>query len=343
MDPHDAIADRLGAWALDGVDERGEAAAVEEHLRTCAACASEARRLRAAAGWLGVQDVIPAPAGLREKVLAEATRRRPPTLLRTLTQAYAAQVELLDEVLGTVAPDAWQYPDPRHGDVRGLLAHLAGNDAMLAADLGGKVVTPADGDVRMVWRLQAELLLSRLATVEAAPSGAAADPATEPGAAPVPAGVRTLDRPVRLAARRGTPVRPLRDALVQRAFETWTHRDDLAAVVGRPQEAPLPAEVRRIVDLSVRVLPGALRTAGLVRPEGGVRLVLEGPGEGEWFVPLGHPGPVSRVDATVRADAVAYTRLVAGRRAVASLGAAVTGSTPVAAQFLEVASTLGCD
>ena len=133
------------------------------------------------------------------------------------------------------------------------------------------------------------------------------------------------------------------DALVQRAFETWTHRDDLAAVVGRDQPAPPPGDVRRIVDLSVRVLPDALRTAGLVRPGGGVRLVLGGSGAGEWLVPLGHPVPVARVEATVRADAVGYTRLVAGRRSVASLGADVTGAADVARSFLEVAATLGCD
>jgi len=323
MDPHEGIAEHLGAWALEGVDG-DEAAAVEAHLRTCATCADEARRLREAAGWLGVERVRPAPAELRERVLAEALRRRPPALLRTLAQAYAAQVELLDEVLASVAPDGWRHPDPRHGDVRGLLAHLAGNDAMLATDLGGQVVSPSEDDVRETWRGQAELLLDRLTVVGAEPVGA-------------------LDQPVRLAARRGTPVRPLRDALVQRAFETWTHRDDLAAVVGRAQAAPPPAEVRRIVDLSVRVLPDALRTAGLVRPGGGVRLVLEGPGEGEWVVPLGHPEPVARVEATVRADAVGYTRLVAGRRAVATLGAEVSGSAAVAGPFLEVASTLGCD
>jgi uncharacterized protein (TIGR03083 family) len=323
MDAHEGIAEQLGAWALDGLDD-DEAAAVDAHLRTCAGCADEAHRLRDAAGWLGVEHVRPAPPGLRERVLAEAFRRRPPTLLRTLAQAYQAQVELLDEVLGSVGSDAWRHPDPRHGDVRGLLAHLAGNDAMLAADLGGRVVPPSQDDVRATWRGQAELLLDRLTVVGAEP-------------------VAALDQPVRLAARRGTPVRPLRDALVQRAFETWTHRDDVAAVVGLAQAAPPPAEVRRIVDLSVRVLPDALRTAGLVRPGGGVRLVLEGSGEGEWVVPLGHPGPVARIEATVRADAVGYTRLVAGRRSVASLGAEVAGSAAVAGPFLEVASTLGCD
>jgi uncharacterized protein (TIGR03083 family) len=194
---------------------------------------------------------------------------------------------------------------------------------MLAADLGGQVVAPSPADdVRSTWRGQAGLLLDQLAVVGDEP-------------------VAALDQPVRLAARRGEPVRPLRDALVQRAFETWTHRDDLAAVVGRAQPAPPPADVRRIVDLSVRVLPDALRTAGLVRPGGGVRLVLDGPGEGEWVVPLGHPGPVARVEATVRADAVGYTRLVAGRRSLAALGADVSGA--VAGPFLEVASTLGCD
>jgi hypothetical protein len=74
-----------------------------------------------------------------------------------------------------------------------------------------------------------------------------------------------------------------------------------------------------------------------------VELVLDGPGAGEWVVPLGHAGTVAQVEATVRGDAVAFTRLVAGRRPVPSFDAAVSGSAGVAARFLDVAATLGCD
>ena len=352
MNPHDATVELLGAWALDAVED-DEATAVEEHLRTCAACAAEARSLREAAGWLGVRDVRPPPATLRDTVLAEAMRRRPPDLMRTLTQAYAAQVELLDETLGAVRADDWAHPDDRHGDVRGLVAHLAANDAMLASDLGGEVLPPRGSDVRAAWRRQAAALLDRLAEVaelaemaEMAEMADVADVAdvAEVGAEPDAAtGSAALDVPVRLAARERPPVRPLRDALVQRAFETWTHRADLDAVVGGTAVTPPPAEIRRIVCLAVRVLPGALRETGLVRPGAGVRLLLDGPGEGEWVVPLGHAAAVSHVEATVRGDAVGFTRLVAGRRSVASFDPAVTGEAGVVGPFLEVAATLGCD
>jgi hypothetical protein len=327
MGAHDRTAELLGAWALDGV-ESGEAAAIEEHLRECDACAAEAHRLRGAAGWLGAGDVRPAPPGLRDAVLGAAMRRRPPTLLRTLTRAYAAQVELLDEALGAVGADAWHLPDGRHGDVRGMVTHLTANDAMLTADLGGEVLSLPVGDVRAAWRRQADVLLARLTGLAAAPGGAAAG---------------DLDRPVRLAARARPPLRPLRDALVQRAFETWTHREDLGRQVGGDVVVPPPAETRRIVGLAVAVLPDALRAAGLVRPGAGVQLVLRGPAEGEWVVPLGHTDPVSQVEVTVRGDAVAFTRLVAGRHPVPAFDADVTGPAAVARAFLDVAATLGCD
>lgn len=253
-------------------------------------------------------------------MLEEAKRRRPPTLLRTLAQAYAAQVEQLDDMLASIEPHDWRHPDPRHGDVQGMLGHLADNDGRLTADIGGSLV-PSGLDVRTAWHRQSQLLLGRLAA----------------------SGSLTLDRPVRLAARGESPIRPLREALIQRTFETWTHREDLASVVGRSHAPPPPDQIRRIVDLSVQVLPSALKAAGLVRRGDGVRLVLEGPGEGEWIVPLGHPEPVARIEATIRAEAVQYARLVAGRQDVRSLNPIITGASGIARPLLMIASTLGCD
>lgn len=317
MDVHDEVLDLIGAWALDACDP-DEAAAVDAHLSACASCAAEARRLRSAASWLAADRVIPAPPALRHRVLATAGAARPPALMRTLVGAYAGQAAQLDRLLGAVRPDDWARPDPRHETVGGVVAHLAGNDAMLAADLGLTVVPVPRGpaaEVHAAWREQSRVLVDGLA-------------ARDDG----------LDQPVRLAHTGPPPVRPLRDALVQRAFETWTHLDDIGAAVGRGTTTPPPEQVRRIVDLAAELLPGAITGADPGAEVGTVRLVLDGAGGGEWTLPCG-PGS----ETTIYADAVEFTRLVANRRGADTLAHATTGSPAVSTRVLHVAATLGCD
>ncbi|MGN9906980.1 zf-HC2 domain-containing protein [Phytohabitans sp. LJ34] len=313
MDVHDEVLDLIGAWALDACDP-DEAAGVDAHLSGCATCAAEARRLRAAAGWLAADRVMPAPPALRHRVLATAQAARPAALMRTLVGAYAGQADLLDRLLGAVRADDWARPDPRHETVGGVVAHLAGNDAMLAADLGLAVVPLPDGpaeEVHAAWREQSRVIVEGLARRDDG-----------------------LEQRVRLAHTGPPPLRPLREALVQRAFETWTHLDDIGAVVGRGTTTPPPEQVRRIVDLAAALLPGALSGAEV----GTVRLVLEGTGGGEWTLPCG-PGD----DTTIYADAVEFTRLVANRRGAHSLTHSATGSPAVSTRVLHVAATLGCD
>jgi uncharacterized protein (TIGR03083 family) len=322
MDTHAEVRDLIGAWALAACDA-DEAAAVAAHLDECTACAAEGRRLRSAVDWLGADRA--APPALRGTVLSAARARRTPSVPRTLAGAYARQVAVLDDLLDGISPGDWLRPHHKHGTVGGVVAHLAGNDAMLGADLGLPVVplpsTPDGARLRAAWREQARLLVDGLAAC----------------AAP-------LDLPVRLASSGPPPRGPLRDALVQRAFETWTHHDDIAAAVGREPATPGPEQVRRIVDLAVRLLPGALAARGRSRPDRCARLALAGPAGGEWTVPLGGAGPVeAEPDVTIFADAVEFTRLVANRRTPQSLRHRVTGDEALAAAVLPIAATLGCD
>ncbi len=317
MDVHAETADLLGAWALDSC-EPDEATRIEEHLRDCPDCAAQARRLSSAASWLGLEHISrPAP-GLRESVLAAARARRPPTVLRMLIAAYADQVAVLDEVLRATAPADWVLADSRHATLAGLIAHLAGNDRMLATDLGLPAIpVVATGPAtRVAWREQSDLLTRGL----------------ERGA--------DLDRQVRLAGA-GEPRGPLRDALVQRAFETWTHLEDASSALGRPGVAPPDDQVRRIVDLAARLLPQALAARGVSRPGYAVRLVLDGPGGGEWRFPLDRSAPTRQL--TIRASALEFARLVANRRTPEAVIHHVEGDRDLAIQVLAVAATLGCD
>ncbi|WP_345074473.1 zf-HC2 domain-containing protein [Phytohabitans flavus] len=314
---HDEVLDLIGAWALDACDP-DEAARVDAHLRGCATCAAEARRLRSAASWLAADRMVPAPPALRHRVLAGAHAARPAALMRTLLGAYAGQAALLDRLLGAVRADDWTRPDPRHETLGGVVAHLAGNDAMLAADLGLSVVplpSGAPAEVHAAWREQSRVIVDGLAGHQGG-----------------------LDQRVRLAHTGPPPLRPLRDALVQRAFETWTHLDDIGSAVGRGTTTPPPEQVRRIVDLAAALLPGAVRGSDSGDEVGTVRLVLEGAGGGEWTLPCGRGD-----DTTIYADAVEFTRLVANRRGADSLSHTTAGSPAVSTRVLHVAATLGCD
>jgi hypothetical protein len=317
MNVHAEAIEPLAAYVLDACDH-DEAEAVEAHLRECAECAAEASRLRAAAAWIGVDRAVPPPPDLRHAVLARAREARPPSPFRTLIEAYASQVARLDRVLAGLDQADWRRADPRHGDLAGVVAHLAGNDATLAGDLGLPVIPLPERTgpaVHRAWRAQADQVLGLGDGVD-------------------------LDRPVRLTSKGGSRPGVLRDALVQRSFETWTHVDDVSAAVGRSQPSPPPEQVRRIVGLAVGLLPEALRHHGISRP-GAARLVLAGPGGGEWTFPLGdEPG---QVVLTIDADAVEFARLVANRRSADTLRHSVTGDGALATRLLGIAATLGCD
>jgi uncharacterized protein (TIGR03083 family) len=327
--PHGDVLDLLGAWAVGACDD-DEIARIDRHLRECERCGAQAARLTAAASWLGADQLRPPPESLRARVLAQARERRAPAPLRTLTEAYAGQIALLDQALDSLGPEDWQRQEPRHRDVAGLLAHLTANDALLATDLDLPVIAipgHAGPGARTAWRRQAQILTNGLRTG--------------------PAAATTLDRRVRLTTKRAPRPGRLRDALVQRAFETWTHLDDLGAVFGRVPSVPPPEQVRRILDLAMRLLPAALREHGLSRPGRAGRIVLSGAGGGEWTVPLGSTADAGiaggAADVTIEADAVEFARLVANRRSPGTLRHTVRGDDALAPVILHVASQLGCD
>jgi uncharacterized protein (TIGR03083 family) len=226
-------------------------------------------------------------------------------------------------------------------DVQGLVGHLtgveedvhrclAGDPAVAAADHIASTQAAAlrqagrsPAQTRAEWRAAADETL-RLAGASGTPGA--------PGALDAMAGLHGMELPVSAL-------------LVVRAFELWTHENDIRAVAGLAPSVPDPATLRLMTTLVAGLLPRGAELAGVREPVD-VRLVLTGPGGGTWDVPVGvrpgetegGPGRVSIV-----ADAVAFCRLAGGRLAPADLGAHVTGDAGSAARILAAAAALALD
>jgi uncharacterized protein (TIGR03083 family) len=342
-DGHAAVGELLGAWAVDACSAE-ESAAVEDHLASCPACAAEAESLGRTLAGLATTVAVPPPARLRGAVLAAAVARRPAAGDEAST-GYAAWVERFGTLLESLTPAQWHERVVYDWTVQDLVAHLIATDELLVAQLGSTddatLEDPAELDgglparrtattigehrgrppwrTRAAWRAQADLLLAEVG---------------EPGA---------LDRQVLLADPR-LPRQPLRTALVQRLFETWIHTDDIGRVLGGPPAVPDERHVALIVALGVHLLPAALRLAGADRPPRSARLVLAGPGGGDWIIsPAVQDASARPPDATVTMDAVEFCYLLGNRRDPGAVPHRVEGDPAVATNLLRAATMLGCD
>lgn len=116
---------------------------------------------------------------------------------------------------------------------------------------------------------------------------------------------------------------PASALLVDRAFETWIHADDIRRAVGLPGVDPSGPHLRVLCDLAVQVLPMGLVRTG--RPHDAlVTLELTGPGGGAWTMPLGAGAASGRV-LRITAPARELCLLMADRLEPAELDWSVEG------------------
>ncbi len=337
---HPVLKSLLGAWALAACSAE-ETAAVEEHLGDCGACADEARRLREAVGLLQRPESLDLDPCLRTRVLEGCLDRRPPHIpVPAWAASYDAETARLDALLQDFGDAEWHAPvrlrwyrgegsQSRRTTVAGVIAHLVAVDGLVAVALGlddplgtddpDKRDTRTPGErteaywdaarfprtrsVRGPWREQTHALVR---TVSFTGGG--------PGTLPVSYGPFDL---------------PLRDAMLDRAFECWVHAEDIADAVDYPYAPPAPRHLHAMIDLAARLLPQALaarRRAGLGAPAGrrlvaagapgrSLRLEIEGEGGGQWLIPLDSPaavGSAAHEVAHVALDDVEFCRLAAG-------------------------------
>ncbi|MVO86105.1 MDMPI N domain containing protein [Streptomyces sp. p1417] len=372
---HHVLKSLLGAWALSACSAP-EATAVEEHLGTCGPCAEEALRLRDAVGLLHPEESLDLDPGLRTRVLESCLGRRPPRIpLPEWAAPYDAETARLDALLRDIGDAEWHapvrlrwfeddVPVNRKTTVAGVIAHLLAVDGLVGAALGltdplgvdappvpdptrrtetfwGASRFPPTRAVREPWRDQTHELIR---TVSFAGGGS--------GRLGVEYGV---------AGARGaegcrTFTVPLRDSMVERAFECWIHAEDIAEAVDYPYEPPSPRHLHHMIDLAARMLPVTLaerRRAGRAAPSRelvaagapgrSLRLEVEGVGGGEWFIPLDSPGASGSAEcevAHIALDGVEFCRLAAGHVAPEEAAAGQMGDREAIRDVLFAAASL---
>jgi uncharacterized protein (TIGR03083 family) len=279
------------------------------------------------------------PAGLRDRVLAaslgaRAAGRPVPDLAPiTPVEAYSRAADAFYGLLCALAEEAWRRPVLRDLDVQGLVGHLAGVEHDVQRSMAGDpevadanhiTSTQAAADrqagrsvtrTRAEWRAAAD---RTLALVESAPA---------------------LTADVAMHGMRLT----LGALLVVRAFELWTHENDIRRAVNLPESVPDVATLRLMTDLAARVLPAAATRTGLAGPVD-VHLVLTGEGGGTWDLAVGNgPAGDGPASLSIVTDAVGFCRLVANRTTPADLELHITGDRDRAASLLAAASALALD
>lgn len=288
------------------------------------------------------------PAGLRERVLERSRDLRPPGRATpepepiSEVEAFRRTAASLAELLASLAPDQWRRPALRGLDVQQLIGHLIAVEQDVQAALTGDT-SVADAD--------------HVASSEASAARQSGQPTQVTRTSWVAAVSRTAelaesaDQDAEVAVH--TLHLPVRMLCVVRAFELWTHENDIRRALGLPQTRPDASTLTLMTRLAASLLPLAASGNGLVDPVA-LRLVLTGPGGGTWQVSLGRAdsglaaGPTAdsvpaAVAVGIVADAAAFCALVANRVAPAELDSYVTGDPERVRAILHAATTLALD
>jgi uncharacterized protein (TIGR03083 family) len=278
------------------------------------------------------------PEGLRTRVLAASWRARPagrpvpdvPEI--SPVEAFGRAVDALYGMLCALDDADWRRPVLRGLDVQHLIGHLTGVEEDMRRCLSGDP-----------------------AVAEADHVGSTQPWATRQAGQP-PASTRAewrgaADRTLALAreqadlhaevALHGMRL-PLGALLIVRAFELWTHDNDIRRAAGLPPAVPDASTLRLMTGLAAQLLPYGAARAGLREPTK-VHLVLTGPGGGTWDVVIGDADQPEPASVGIVTGAVGFCRLVANRAAPEELDLHITGDAGRAAGVLAAASALALD
>ncbi|GAA4239334.1 hypothetical protein GCM10022254_59020 [Actinomadura meridiana] len=262
---------------------------------------------------------------LRARTLRAALSRRAPARRAPgFARPYAAVVAMLDVLLADLDEPEWTSAAAGEWDARDLVAHLYASDGLLADAIAGTTSSAQDvpartaeavgrrlplRETRLEWRRQANALCDAMGEIDA-------------------------DRRLEVGGFRLC----IGDHFTARAFETWVHTDDIGRATDRDVPPPLAEHVHPMADLGARGLPVALALIGRDHPDRVLRLILDGPGGGQWTVPLGTAATGDAPDAQVRMDVAEFCFLAGGRRDPETVRAETSGDPAVARDVLVAAS-----
>ncbi len=106
-------------------------------------------------------------------------------------------------------------------------------------------------------------------------------------------------------------VAPADTVIVDRAFETWIHANDIRRATNRSSLDPSGEHLKVLCDLAIELLPMALIVSGR-NHDVVVSVNLSGPGGGSWVMPLG-TGATSGREMTFNASARELCLLMGNR------------------------------
>ena len=340
--------DDLAAYALDAHDAE-DADVIAAHLDASPHAGRLARDLRSAAGEFAaavVDQVTPSPE-LRSRVLDEARRRRPPvTVPAGSSPIDVHRVEMGRAILlfRDLTVDDWARPvDPPELDgwtVHDVVVHLVANESLLAAQLGvpvsGIPETATDNEGRTAQAQARHLDRSpavAVAELEAAAEAAATEVAVR--------GEARLDEPIEWWGRRIAT----RMAMLVRAFETWTHADDIRRATGVDMVDPPPGSLLTMAHAACGLVPRTLAARGGHRPGRLVRFRFTDLDDAAWDVDLGavdgvRPASDEAVDAEIITTAAAICRGISARLDTRELAYDVVGDELLARDIVDALPAL---
>jgi len=276
------------------------------------------------------------PQSLRHRVLAASLRARaagrpePAAPQIAPEEAFSRAADALYGMLGVLQDEDWERPALRNLNVQGLVGHLTGVEEDVHRCLAGDPQVARASHVG--------------STQSAADRQAGCSPAETRAE-----WRRAADRTIQLAHAGGNPDAevavhgmrlPLGMLLVVRAFELWTHDNDIRQAAGLPPSVPDASTLSLMTQAATSLLPHAAARRGL-RESTSVHLVLTGPGGGTWDIPIGSSSPAARVGIVT--DAVGFCWLVANRATPEGLDLHITGDPDRAALVLAAACSLALD
>jgi uncharacterized protein (TIGR03083 family) len=340
--------DDLAVYALDAHDA-DETAAIAAHLHASPDDARWEHVLRTAAGEYAaavVNDVTPAPE-LRSRVLTAARRRRPAAAV--IAGASPIDVRRLEAarailLLRELTVDDWaRAVDPTEfagWTVHDVVVHLATNESLLAYHLGVPVpgipetaTDNADRTARARARHAGRPPTRAVAELEAAAEAIDTELAAR--------GEARLDERIDWW---GGPV-ATQVAVLVRAFETWTHADDIRRAVGVAMVAPPLASLLTMTHIGCGLVPTMLAARDASHPGRVVRFRFTDLGSAAWDVDLGAVGGVrpagdDAVDAEIVTEAVAVCRAISARLDPRELTYVVVGDEQLASDVIDALPAL---